>query len=338
MAAAEQIGTELALCRRVRPIETIHPVTLREVTRQFDDLTAVDDVTFDVPDGTILGIIGPSGSGKTTLVRMMVGILERTEGEIRVLGQDPRRFRRQTREQIGYMPQLFVLYPDLTARENLSFVASLFGLLWWRKQRRVREVLEFVGLWDARDRRARDLSGGMQRRLELACTLVHEPTLLFVDEPTAGLDPVLRQTIWNEFRRLRDEGRTLVVTTQYVGEAEHCDRVAVLEHGRLVALKEPEQLRRDAMGGEIIEIVTRDLVDGPALLADIPGVKRVRQSGPRRLEITAEEAGAATPRILKVLSDSGIQVASSAERRPSFDEVFGELMAQRGGERAARGA
>src|SRR5207253_4083246 len=192
------------------------------------------------PRGTTLGIIGPSGSGKTTLIRMLTGTLEPSEGKLSVLGQHPRRFTRHTRERLGYMPQHFVLYEELTATENLSFVAALFGLLWPKRGRRVKEMLRLVELWDARNRRARHLSGGMQRRLELACALVHDPLLLFIDEPTAGLDPLLREKIWTEFRRLREAGRTLVVTTQIVGEAAYCDTVAVLARGRLIALAPPD--------------------------------------------------------------------------------------------------
>ena len=144
--------------------------------------------------GTILGIIGPSGSGKTTTIRLLTGALAPDDGQVRVLGEDPRTFRRRTRERIGYMPQQFTLYADLTARENVDFVASLFGMLWRTRHRRTREVLQLVDLWDARGRRAGRLSGGMQRRLELASALVHDPDLLFLDEPTAGIDPILRAT------------------------------------------------------------------------------------------------------------------------------------------------
>ncbi len=298
----------------------------RDVTRAYGDLTAVDGVSLHVPHGTILGVIGPSGSGKTTLIRMLTGMLKPTSGSVEVMGENPVHFRRQTREKIGYMPQQFVLYPDLTVSENVSFVASLFGMFWRRRRRRVREVLQFVQLWDERNRRASDLSGGMQRRLELACALVHEPRLLFVDEPTAGLDPILRRSIWGEFRRLRDEGRTLVVTTQYVGEAEYCDVVAVLSEGRLIALQSPEELRRTVMGGDLIQVETTEVVDG-AVLRDLPGVRGVRQTTPRHLVIATDHGGAATPRILEALRVRGVEVASSSEYRPPFDEVFAELVA-----------
>ena len=171
-------------------------VVMRGVTRRFGSMVAVNSLSLEVPRGSLLGVIGPSGSGKTTTIRMLIGALAPTSGQVRVLGEEPRRFRRQTRERIGYMPQSFILYPDLTTRENVDFVASLFGMLLFRRSGRVRDVLKAVDLWDVRSRRASDLSGGMQRRLELACALVHDPVLLVLDEPTAGLDPLLRQTVW----------------------------------------------------------------------------------------------------------------------------------------------
>jgi ABC-2 type transport system ATP-binding protein len=300
-------------------------VALRHVTHRYGHLAAVDDVTLDVPRSTILGIIGPSGSGKTTLIRILTGTLEPTEGELSVLGEHPRRFRRRTRERLGYMPQHFILYDELTARENVSFVASLFGLMWPRRGRRVRQMLTLLGLWDARNRRARQLSGGMQRRLELACAMVHDPLLLFVDEPTAGLDPMLRETVWTEFRRLRNAGRTLVVTTQIVSEAGYCDLVAVLSEGKLIALAPPEELRRMASGGEVILVQTAMAFDS-AMLGDVPGVRELRQTGPREILVITDDAATATPRVVAAIQAAGGSVVSSNEYRPTFDEVFTRLV------------
>src|SRR5438445_11214833 len=286
-------------------LDAAHPIVATEaLTRRYDDTLAIDHVTLEVPRGTILGIIGPSGSGKTTLIRMLTGTLEPSEGKLSVLGQHPRRFTRHTREKLGYMPQHFVLYEELTATENLSFVAALFGLLWPKRGRRVKEMLRLVELWEARDRRARQLSGGMQRRLELACALVHDPLLLFVDEPTAGLDPILRQKIWAEFRRLREIGRTLVVTTQVVSEAEYCDCVALLSHGRLVALDSPDELRRKALGGEVIEIKTAQAFDA-VQLENLPGVREIRQNAPRQFLVIADEAGTILPRVVQQVHTLG---------------------------------
>ena len=300
------------------------------LTRRYDDTVAIDHVTLEVPRGTILGIIGPSGSGKTTLIRMLTGTLEPSEGKLSVLGQHPRRFTRHTREKLGYMPQHFVLYEELTATENLSFVAALFGLLWPKRGRRVKEMLRLVELWEARDRRARQLSGGMQRRLELACALVHDPLLLFVDEPTAGLDPILRTKVWAEFRRLRDVGRTLVVTTQVVGEAEYCDRVAVLSKARVIALAPPEELRRMALGGDVIELTTTEALDA-SRLENLPGVRAVRQDTPRHFLVVADYAATTTPRVVQEIHAIGGEVAASSEYRPSFDEVFTALISQADG-------
>jgi ABC-2 type transport system ATP-binding protein len=300
-------------------------IVLTNASRRFGSVVALEDLTLSVPFGTTLGVIGPSGAGKTTTIRMMTGGIAPTHGEVRVLGENPRHFSRQTRERIGYMPQLFVLYPDLTAKENVGFVASLFGMLWRRRRARVREVLQLVDLWDARNRRASDLSGGMQRRLELACALVHDPSLLFLDEPTAGIDPLLRKAIWDELHRLRANGRTLIVTTQYVNEAEECDSVALIADGRLIAHATPEQLRQAALGGEVVEIETTRAFDA-SVLASLPEVRSVRQPGPRNIWVIAENAGAATPALLEAVSAAGAEVVEAREYRPSFDEVFAELV------------
>ncbi len=300
-------------------------VVMDSVTKRFGDETAVSEISLVVPRGTILGVIGPSGAGKTTTVRMLTGALAPTEGRVRVLGEDPQRFRRQTRERIGYMPQQFTLYPDLTARENVDFVASLFGILWRTRHRRTREVLEFVDLWDVRSRRAGALSGGMQRRLELACALVHSPALLFLDEPTAGIDPLLRARIWEELHRLRDAGRTLLVTTQYVGEAESCDTVALISGGRLIALAPPEELRRLAMGGDTVEVETAAMIDAGAL-RDLPVVHAVEQMDPHRLRVTVDDAGTGLTDVIDAIRDRGGEVTSAQEVRPSFDAVFASLV------------
>jgi ABC-2 type transport system ATP-binding protein len=228
------------------------------------------------------------------------------------------------------MPQLFTLYPDLTAAENVNFVASLFGLLWPRRRRRVHEVLRTVDLWDARNRRATALSGGMQRRLELACALVHEPELLFLDEPTAGIDPLLRARVWNELHRLKSLGRTLLVTTQYVTEAEECDMVALIAEGQLVALDEPENLRKAATGGDLVQVETAARF-APSKLVSLPRVRGVSQQGPRSFRVTVDDAGAATPDVVAAVAAAGGEVVSAREYRLSFDEVFAELVSRKRG-------
>jgi ABC-2 type transport system ATP-binding protein len=295
------------------------------VSRAFEDRLVVRNIDLAVKRGTILGVIGPSGSGKTTAIRMITGALRPTSGEIRVLGEEPTKFRRSTRERIGYMPQLFTLYPQLSARENVDFVASMFGLLWPRRRRRTNEVLKLVELWDARNRWASHLSGGMQRRLELACALVHDPSLLVLDEPTAGIDPLLRSRIWAELHRLRDAGRTLLVTTQYVNEAEECDQVALIADGRLIALAPPDELRRTAIGGQEIEIETAALVDW-SVLEKVPGVLSIEQVGPRQLRLRVENAAKGIPAVVDAIGAAGGDVTAAREVRLTFDRIFAELI------------
>ncbi len=307
-------------------------VVIDHASKKFGDDLAVDDISLIVPAGTILGVIGPSGAGKTTTVRLLTGALSPTTGSVRVLGEDPRRFHRRTRERIGYMPQQFTLYADLSARENVDFVASLFGILWRTRHRRTREVLELVDLWSVRGRRAGALSGGMQRRLELASALVHEPALLFLDEPTAGIDPLLRATIWQELHRLRDDGRTLLVTTQYVNEAESCDTVALISGGRLIALQTPDDLRRQAEGGDVIEIETTGALT-PSMLAGVQRLGAIDKTGDSTLRVTVENAGTALPEVVEAVTQQGGEIASAREVRASFVEVFAKLVER---DRAAR--
>ena len=300
-------------------------VEIDQVTRNFGEVVGIDNISLHVPRGTVLGVIGPSGAGKTTTIRLISGALTPDSGQVRVLGEDPRRFRRRTRERIGYMPQMFVLYPDLTARENVEFMAALFGIPPWRRRGRIDDVLELVDLKEAQDRRASAMSGGMQRRLELACALVHQPSLLILDEPTAGIDPLLRTRIWQEIDRLRSEGVTILVTTQYVSEAEYCDAVALISEGQLIAHATPDELRRLALGGEVIEVGTRAPIDATTM-PQVTGVMEVRQTGARSLLVIAEDAGLASPKINDAVEAIGGQVQFSREYRPTFDEVFAALV------------
>jgi len=295
------------------------------VTRRFNGTQAVIGLDLEVPAGEIVGVIGPSGSGKTTTIRMITGSLAPTDGTVEVLGVRPSAFRRRDREQIGYMPQQFSLYPDLSVGENVDFVAAIYGLLLWRRWRRKRAVLKLLDLWDVRGRRANRLSGGMRRRLELAAAIVHGPSLLILDEPTAGIDPLLRRTVWDELHRLRDSGVTAIVTTQYVTEAEECDRVALLSEGRLIAFGTPDELRRDALGGEVVEVTMEEIFD-VAALHSTPGVRGVRQTGPRTFQLVVDDAGTATPDTIAAMSEAGKEVESVRALRPTFEEVFAALV------------
>jgi ABC-2 type transport system ATP-binding protein len=308
-----------------RAIESAVAVRMAGVTKRFNGHEAVSNLDLEIPAGTVVGIVGPSGSGKTTTIRMVTGSLGPTSGTIEVLGERPDRFTRRTRERMGYMPQLFSLYPDLTVLENVDFAAALFGLIMWRRYRRRKAVLQLLDLWSVRRRLAGKLSGGMKRRLELAAALVHEPRLLILDEPTAGIDPLLRRTVWDEIHRLRESGVTSLVTTQYVTEAEECNLVALISESRLIAYGTPDELRRSALGGEVLEVTTKGLFDA-AVLAGSPGVLGVRQTGPRDFRLVVEDAGTASADTVEALSAAGGEVESVREVRPSFEEVFSELV------------
>jgi ABC-2 type transport system ATP-binding protein len=295
------------------------------VSKRYNGHEAVSNLDLEIPAGSVVGVVGPSGSGKTTTIRMVTGSLGPTSGTIEVLGESPARFSRRTREHIGYMPQLFSLYPDLTVLENVDFAASLFGLILWRRYRRRKAVLKLLDLWSVRGRRAGKLSGGMKRRLELAAALVHEPRLLTLDEPTAGIDPMLRRIVWDEIHRLRESGVTSLVTTQYLTEAEECNLVALISGGHLIAFGTPDELRRAALGGEVLEVTTKGIFDA-AVLANSPGVLGVRQTGPRDFRLVVEDAGTASADTVQELTAAGGEVDSVREVRPSFEEVFSDLV------------
>jgi ABC-2 type transport system ATP-binding protein len=295
------------------------------VGKRFNDHDVVSGLDLEIPAGAVVGVIGPSGAGKTTTIRMITGSLAPTSGTAEVLGEAAGKLSRRTRERMGYLPQKFSLYPDLSVLENVDFVASLYGLVFARRFRRRREVLELVDLWKVRNRRASALSGGMQRRLELAAALVHEPDLLVLDEPTAGIDPLLRRVVWDEVHRLKERGVTAVVTTQYVTEAEECDLVTLISEGRRVAFGPPEELRHSAFGGDVLEVTTPRLFDAAAL-AGADGIRDVRQTGPRTFRLVVDDAGAATADVVQTITGAGAEVESVRESRPSFEEVFAVLV------------
>jgi ABC-2 type transport system ATP-binding protein len=306
------------------------------VSLVFGEHAGVFDQTYRVPEGTILGLIGPSGCGKTTTVRLALGLYRPQTGTIRVLGADPATFRAEHRARIGYIPQQFVLYPNLSVAENAEFIASLYGMRSHQIRRRLDELLEFVDLAAARNRLGRQLSGGMQRRLMLVGALMHNPDLLFADEPTAGIDPVLRGRFWEYFRTLRDEGRTLLITTQIVSEAMYCDYVAVMRQGRLLAIDTPQNLKRRALGGEIIHLTLANpanLAKAIGALRRYPHVKEVRHvpDSDRELYVTVDDAGDWLPEVLNVLENPqgpNIVVESAEELALTFDDVFIRIIRQ----------
>lgn len=299
-----------------------------ELTKRFGNEAAVQDITFEIPRGAIFGFIGPSGGGKTTTLRLLTGLYAPTSGHVRVLGKSPQKFSQSTQAKIGYMPQLFALYHHLSVWENLSFAASLYGV-GWRRKRLLNSLLEFVELAEHKHKLARNISGGMQRRLSLAATLVHNPELLFLDEPTAGIDPVLRRKFWDHFKQLQQQGRTLFVTTQYVGEAVYCDYVGVMSHGRLLIVETPEGLRRRAFGGEVVDLRTAERINFAQLhqLHQLPGLTdEIKYLNDTTLRLIVDEASIAMPAILEWCQGQSIKVESIEEYVPPFDDVFVELL------------
>jgi ABC-2 type transport system ATP-binding protein len=300
----------------------------RGLTKTFGEQVAVRDLNFEVPRGSVFGFIGPSGCGKTTTIRLLTGIYKPTSGEVQVLGRSPAAFTRRYREKIGYLTQGFVLYPDLSVMENLSFAASLYGVP-WRRSRRINQLLEFVELDAHKNKLARDLSGGMQRRLMLASTMLHSPELLFLDEPTGGIDPVLRRKIWDYFEVLQSQGLTLFVTTQYVGEAAYCDYVGIMSQGRLLLVDTPEGLRRRAYGGDIINLRTNNPIESRmrASLDALPFMLQPsNQVSAREVRLVVDEANTAIPPLMDWVRSHNMEIESIGEFLPPFDDVFVKLV------------
>ncbi len=306
-------------------------IRTHELTKRFDDEVAVDQVTMTIPRGSIFGFIGPSGCGKTTTMRLLLGIYQATGGVVEVLGRSPDAFTTADRQRIGYMPQIFVMYPDLTIWENLNFAASLYGVP-LRRYQRFQELLDLVELTGHAGKRARDISGGMRQRLSLAAALVHNPELLFLDEPTAGIDPVLRNKFWEHFHNLKSQGRTLFVTTQYVGEAAYCDYVGVMADGRLLMVETPDDLRRRALGGHVIRIKPEHLLDYREIedLRTQPFVlnRQVNINNDLSLQLVVDETTTAMPAIMAWMDERGHTVEEAGEYNPPFDDVFVMLLEQ----------
>ena len=314
---------------QLQPVQVENSViSVRHLTKKFGDEIVVQDISFEVPRASIFGFIGPSGSGKTTTVRLLTGVYIPTSGEVTVLDCSPDKFSQGDRARLGYMPQLFVLYPNLTVWENLNFAASLYGMGLFRRKR-LKEALEFVELYEHRSKLARNISGGMLRRLSLASTLVHDPQLLFLDEPTAGIDPVLRRKFWDHFGELKNQGRTIFITTQYVSEADNCDLVGVQNNGKLLLVDTPRGVRHHAYGGDMIDFRTTQPFDfqAEALLRALPFVRsKTIRTGSDSMRIIVDQASTATPELMAWAQQQKIQVQAVEEYTPSFEDVFVELV------------
>jgi len=298
-------------------------VEVDRLVRRYGDLTAVDGLTFEVQRGEMFGLIGPDGAGKTTTLRTVLGLMRPDTGRVRTCGLDPWAETRRLADRVGYLSQRFSLYGDLSVDENVAFFAAVHRVPRWRVRRD--ELLEVLRLAPFRTRLAERLSGGMKQKLALACTLIHTPELLVLDEPTTGVDPVSRRELWKILAHLQREGLTLLVTTPYLDEAERCQRVALVDRGRLLSLDMPQALRRQA-GGIVVEILAAPRAAAVDVLRAQPGVGDIQTFGERlhvSLPDTARAAGAAAAeRLAEALRAAGVAVQMARATDPTLEDIF----------------
>jgi ABC-2 type transport system ATP-binding protein len=298
-------------------------IAVENLTRRFADLTAVDAVSFTVDRGELFALLGPNGAGKTTIINMLITLLPPTSGTARVAGFDVSREKDDVRRHIGIVFQEPALDKDLTGRENLDFHGMMYGLSGAERKRRISEVLELVELTERADVLVQNYSGGMKRRLEIARGLIHHPSVLFLDEPTLGLDAQTRRRIWEYIRRMNeDEGVTIILTTHYMEEADYlAKRVAIIDRGRIVAMGTPAGLK-DVLGGDVI---TLELDGGGGglvpLLRGVPWVKGAKEHD-GRVSVTTETGERRVPELVSIAHEHGIRVNSVLLRKPSLEDVF----------------
>jgi len=300
------------------------PIRFDRVTRRYGAVTAVDALSFEVAQGEMFGLIGPDGAGKTTTIRLAAGLLGPDAGTVTIFGSDPVAEHRAITAQVGYLSQRFSLYGDLSIDENIAFFAEIHGVRDYRNRRD--RLLEMTQLTPFRARRADRLSGGMKQKLALACTLVHEPRVLLLDEPTTGVDPVSRREFWKLLSEFLARGLTIVMATPYLDEAERCGRVALLHEGKLLALDTPLSLQ-SALAGQLIEVI----VDAPRppldLLSSLSGVVDVQSFGDRaHVRVAPGEGSAAVPRIEAALASARLPIFGVRPIAASLEDVFIDLI------------
>ncbi|MBC7235039.1 MAG: ABC transporter ATP-binding protein [Chloroflexi bacterium] len=302
------------------------PIVVEKLTKRFGDFVAVDEVSFTVQRGEVYGWLGPNGAGKTTTIRILLGLLKPTSGHCRVLGYDPAREPKAMQARVGYMSQLFTLYKDLTALENIRFYGRAYGLSGRALKERQEEILAMAGLSERRHELTANLSGGWKQRLALGCAIVHHPEVLFLDEPTAGVDPISRREFWELIYAMAERGVTILVTTHYMDEAELCQRVGFIHRGRLIALDTPDRLKEIAMHGQVLEI------DTPAPQAALRALLRAKERGRfplsevalygAQVHVVVPEADAWRSALSAFLEKEGIGVHSISWIAPTLEDVF----------------
>ncbi|HEY9141770.1 MAG TPA: ABC transporter ATP-binding protein [Bryobacteraceae bacterium] len=296
-------------------------VETRDLVKTFGDFVAVDRVTLEVSRGEIFGFLGPNGAGKSTTIRMLCGLLTPTSGLALVNGIDVAVDPEQVRRNLGYMSQRFSLYDDLTVEQNIDFFAGLYGVPRERRSQRKDYVLEMARLAEQRSTLTGSLSGGWKQRLALGCAILHDPPILFLDEPTSGVDPIVRGVFWDLIRGLSGTGHTIFVSTHYMDEAENCHRLALMHRGRVIALGAPAELRHQASAHSLLRLDSSQPLETMRALEDLPGVVDVAVFG-GGLHVTVDDGAAVMERIRQKLASAGITIRRLEKILPSLEDVF----------------
>lgn len=304
--------------------EYSNAVAVQDLVRKFGDFTAVNGINFTIPKGEIFGLLGPNGAGKTTTIHMLTGLLSPTEGTAQILGYDVRTHPEDIKRQIGYMSQRFSLYNDLTAYENLQFYASVYAVPRERRAQEIDRLIDMAGLRNHRNELTVNLSGAWRQRLALACAIVHRPPMLFLDEPTAGVDPVSRREFWDLIYEMAGSGVSILATTHYMDEAEYCNTIGMMYQGNLIALAEPDVLRQ-GMPGHLIQVDCERPGEAEVLLAARPEVLNASVHGAYLHVILKDLRHAAL--IESQLSEAGLGLHRAEPIPPSLDDVFISLVA-----------
>ena len=296
-------------------------VLVRDLVKRFGSFTAVDRVSFETRPGEVFGFLGPNGSGKSTTIRILCGLLHPTSGRAEVAGLDVVQSAEQIRRRIGYMSQKFSLYNDLTVVENLRFYGGLYNVVGGKLHDRIGWALAMAGLSGRENSLTGTLSGGWKQRLALGCAVLHQPQILFLDEPTSGVDPVSRRRFWELIQDLSAEGVTVFVTTHYMDEAEYCNRLALIFRGRLVALGTPTELKLKSVKGEILMIEASPLGQALEVVKTLDGVRDAAVFG-NALHLVVADADAAMTTVRTAMDSRGIQIKRMGRIRPSLEDAF----------------
>ncbi len=302
-------------------------IETQELTKAFKTVVAVDGLSIAIQPGEIFGLLGPDGADKTTTIRLLSAIMNPTGGWARVAGYDTVSEPEPIKRRIGYMAQRFNLYGDLSVWENLNFFADVFEVSGAERQERIQRLLDFARLAEFRERRAAHLSGGMQKKLALACTLIHTPEIIFLDEPTTGVDPVSRREFWDILTDLHLRGITLVVSTPYMDEAERCSRIGLIYQGQLVVCDTPEKVKA-MTEGQLVTLTPADVRRTQALLEDLDGVLEIQTYG-EQLRVFTPDAQGLMEQISVALEEAGIEVRDMRPTRPRMEEAFISLIRRR---------